>query len=147
MPNEPVVRIRTPTPEDAARCRAALASAGLAAEESLTWLLVRDGSPDAVNEILVAGGALGRTVGREQVGKLVGFLIDHGADLGTKGPQLGQLVRRTLSDTGLSGRYAPRPEPALVEAARALHERLMATAGGFVSWDEFVAGFCEVRGG
>jgi hypothetical protein len=142
---EPVVRIRCPSPEDAARCRRALSQAGLAAEESLQWLVVRGADPDAVNEALVAGGALGRTVAREHVGKLVGYLIDRQGDLSGRGANLIQLVRRALAETGLADRYAPRDEPALLAAAAALHEHLMATAGGFVSWERFVGDLCVPR--
>jgi hypothetical protein len=145
MLQEPMVRIRCPSPEDAARCRAALAAAGLAPEESLTWLLVRDASPDAVNEILVAGGALGRAVAREQVGKLLGYLIDRQGDLEGRGPNLLQLVRRALLETGLADRYAPRDEAALLQAAAEIHRTLVATAGGFVSWDRFVRDLCVPR--
>lgn len=142
MPDEPVVRIRTPSPEDAARCRAILSAAGLAPEESLSWLVVRDASPDAVNDLLVAGGALGRTVAREQVGKLLGYLLDRQGDLAGRGPNLAQIVRRTLAETGLAARYAPRGEAELLAAAAGLHEHLLATAGGFVPWERFVREFC-----
>jgi hypothetical protein len=145
MPTEPLVRVRCPTPEDGARCRALLSAAGLSPEESLTWLVVRDASPDAVNDVLVAGGALGRAVAREQVGKLIGYLIDRQGDLAGRGPNLAQIVRRALAETGLADRYAPRDEAALLAAAGALHEHLLATAGGFVSWERFVADFCLLR--
>lgn len=142
---EPVVRIRCPSPGDAARARALLGAAGLAAEEQLTWLAVRDADPDAVNELLVAGGAAGRAVAREQVGKLLAYLVDRQGDLAGRGPNLHQLVSRGLAEAGLGARYRTRPEPELVAAAAALHERLMAGGGGFVSWERFVAGFCAPR--
>jgi len=142
---EPVVRIRCPSPEDVVRVRAILQAAGLAAEEQLTWLAVRDADPDAVNDLLVAGGAAGRAVAREQVGKLLGYLIDRQGDLSGRGPNLHQLVKRAIGEAGLGSRYAPRPEPELLSAAAALHERLLASGGGFVSWELFVAGFCAPR--
>lgn len=142
---EPVVRIRCPTPEDAARCRAILAAAGMAPEDSLTFLAVRDQSPDAVNDLLVAGGALGRAVAREQVGKLIGYLIDRQGDLAGRGANLSQLVRRALAESGLSGRYAPRGEEALLSAAVALHRYLVESAGGFVPWERFARDFCVPR--
>jgi hypothetical protein len=145
MPVEPLVRIRCPSAEDAARCRAILSAAGLAPEESLSWLVVRDASPDAVNDLLVSGGAQGRSVAREQVGKLLGYLLDRQGDLAGRGPNLAQIVRRALSETGLSGRYAPRAEPELLSAAAELHEYLLASAGGFVPWERFVGAFCVPR--
>lgn len=147
MAEEPQVRIRCPTPEDMVRCRALLAAAGHEAEESLTYLVVRAADPDRVNELLVAGGARGRAVAREQVGRMIGWLLDHGADLPGRGPTLQQLVKRALAETGLGARYAPRDEAALLSAAAALHERLLATAGGFVSWEAFAAAFCAPRPG
>jgi hypothetical protein len=143
--HEPVVRIRCPSPEDAARARTLLGSAGLAAEEQLTWLAVRDADPDAVNEVLVAGGAAGRAVAREQVGKLLGYLIDRQGDLAGRGTNLHQLVSRGLAEAGLGARYRPRPEPELLAAAAALHEQLLAGGGAFVSWERYVAAFCLSR--
>ncbi len=147
MAEEPLVRIRCPDAADATRCRAALSAAGLAAEESLTFLVVRDADPDRVNELLVAGGARGRAVAREQVGRTIAWLIDHGADLAGRGPTLQQLVKRALSETGLASRYAPRGEEALLAGAAALHEQLLATAGGFVSWGAYTRAFCAPRAG
>jgi len=147
MAEEPQVRIRCPTPEDATHCRALLAGAGLEVEESLTFLVARAADPDRVNEVLVAGGARGRTVAREQVGRMIGWLLDHGAELTGRGPTLQQLVKRALSEAGLGTRYAPRDEAALLAAAAALHERLLATTGGFVSWEAYTAAFWTPRPG
>jgi len=147
MAEEPVVRIRCPAPEDAARCRAILAGAGFSPEESLTFLVVRRADPDRVNDLLVGGGAQGRAVAREQVGRLVAWLLDHGAELAGRGPTLSQLVKRALAEAGLSDRYAPRDEPALLASAAALHEQLLASAGGFVSWEAYTGAFCAPRGG
>lgn len=144
---EPLVRIRCPSPEDAALVRALLAAAGFAAEEQLTWLVVRSADPDAVNDLLVAGGALGRTVARVQVAKLVGYLIDRQGDLAGRGANLRQLVQRTVTDAGLSARYAPRDEGALLLAGAATYERLMATGAGRVPWERFVAEYCVTRPG
>lgn len=146
MAQEPVVRIRCPSPEDAARCRAVLAGAGLSPEESLAFLVVRGDDPDRVNDLLVRGGALGRTVAREQVGRLLAWLLDHGHELAGRGPTLAQLVRRAVAESGLAERYLPRDEAALLAAAAALHEQLLATAGGFVPWERFTAAFCAPRG-
>lgn len=142
---EPLVRIRCPTPEDAARCRALLERAGLAVEEQLQWLAVRDAAPDRVNDLLVEGGALGRTVAREQVGRLVAFLLDHQGDLDRRGPQLAQIVQRGLSEAGLGARYRPRDEASLRAAAAAELERLLAEGGGRVPWERFAAAFCAPR--
>lgn len=147
MAEEPLVRIRSPDAGDAARCRAILAGGGLVAEESLTFLVVRDADPDRVNELLVAGGARGRAVAREQVGRTIAWLLDHGAELAARGPTLQQLVKRALAETGLAARYAPRGEAELVAGAAALHEQLLATAGGFVSWEAYVGAFCAPRAG
>jgi hypothetical protein len=144
---EPVVRIRCPTPEDAARARAGLSAAGHAPEEAPGGLAVRDADPDAVNALLVGAGALGRTVAREQVGKLVGYLIDRRGDFAGRGPALEQIVRRALAETGLADRYAARPAAALVPEAERLHEELMDSAGGFVSWERFVGACCLARAG
>lgn len=145
MPDEPVVRIRCPSPEDAARCRALLVAAGLAPEESLAFLVVRAADPDRVNGLLVAGGAHGRTVAREQVGRAIAWLLDHGRELSGRGPTLRELARRAITETGLSSRYVPREEPALLSAAAALHEQLLATAGGFVPWEQYAAAFFAER--
>jgi hypothetical protein len=143
---EPAVRIRC-APEDEARCRTALGRAGFEAERSLTWLVVRDADPDAVNVALAAGGAHPRVAVRERIGRLVGWVLDHGPDLGGRGATLRTLVSRVLDDGGLAARYAPREEAALLEGARVLHEHLMATGAGLLPWDRFVALFCVERGG
>lgn len=143
---EPAVRIRC-APEDEARCRDALGRAGLAAERSLTWLVVRDADPDAVNEALAAGGAHPRVAVRERIGRLVGWVLDHGPDLGGRGATLRTLVSRVLDDGGLAARYAPGEEAALLEGGRVLHEHLMATGAGLLPWDRFVDLFCVERGG
>jgi hypothetical protein len=140
---EPVVRVRCPTPEDEERCRAALERAGLAPERQLTWLAVRDADPDGVNDLLVAAGVAGRVVVREQVGKLLGFVLDHGPELGARAGSLRANVARTLSAGGLERRWVPRPDAELVAAARELHEHLMRSRGGFVSWGEFTRRFCR----
>ena len=140
---EPVVRIRCPSPEDEARCRAILEKAGLVPETQLTWLAVRDADPDRVNALLVEGGAVGRVAVREQIGKLVGFVIDHGPALEGRGGALRATVARVISAGGLGARWTPLPEEELSAAGAALHERLMATRGGFVSWEEFTRRFCR----
>src|SRR5689334_11766258 len=89
---EPQVRIRC-TPEDEARARTSLARAGLEAERVLTWLVVRDAEPDQVNEALVAGGATVRTVVRERIGHLVGWLLDRQGALDGRGVNVQTLVR------------------------------------------------------
>jgi hypothetical protein len=142
MATEPVVRIRCPAPGDEARCRALLERAGLAPEAQLTWLAVRDADPDRVNDLLVEGGALGRVVVREQIGKLVGFVLDHGPRLEGRAGSLRATVSRVLSSSGLSGRWVPRPEAEMAAAGAALHEYLMETRGGFVSWERFTGLFC-----
>jgi hypothetical protein len=141
---EPVVRIRCP-PEDEARCVAALAKAGLTAERSLTWLVVRDASPDTVNDALAAGGADPRTVVRMRIGQLVGWLLDRQGAIQGRGANLTALVSRVIEEGGLAARYRPRPEPALLAAAAELYEHLLATGAGFVSWDRFVEWCCEQR--
>jgi hypothetical protein len=141
---EPVVRIRC-GPEEEPRCVAALARAGFQAGRSLTWLVVRDASPDAVNEALAAGGAGPRTAVRARIGQLVGWLIDRQGRLEGKGVNLTALVSRVLDDGGLAARYRPRPEAALLAAAADTYEHLLATGAGFVSWDRFVEFFCEER--
>ena len=140
---EPVVRIRSPSPEDEVRCRALLVKAGLAPEAQLTWLAVRDADPDRVNDLLVDGGAVGRVAAREQIGKLVGFVIDHGPRLDARAGSLRSNVARVLSTAGLGGRWVPRPEAEMAEAGAALHEYLMETRGGFVSWERFTGLFCR----
>ncbi len=145
MPTEPVVRIRCPNPDDEARCRRALASAGLTAESSLTWLVVRDADPDEVNRVLVAGGAQGRVVVREGIGKLIGWIIDRQGALEGRARNVKSLVERTLSDGGLATRWAPRPDDELLASAQALHARLMAEGAPFLSWGEFLALFARAR--
>jgi len=140
---EPVVRIRCASPEDEVRCRAILEGAGLAPEAQLTWLAVRDADPDQVNDLLVAGGAAGRVAAREQIGKLVGFVIDHGPALDARAGSVRATVGRVLTSAGLTGRWTPRPEAEMGAAAAALHEYLMETRGGFVSWERFTGLFCR----
>ncbi len=139
---EPLVRIRCPSPEDEARCRRLLEAGGLEPEWSLTWLVVRDASPDEVNRLLVAGGALGRVVVREQIGKLIGWLVDRQGALEGRSRNVKSLVERVLTSGGLSQCHAPKPEPALLVAARQLYERIMAEGAPFVAWDEFLELFC-----
>ncbi|HET8542572.1 MAG TPA: hypothetical protein VFL83_22040 [Anaeromyxobacter sp.] len=139
---EPVVRIRCP-PEAEAVSVAALSRAGFSAERSLTWLVVRDASPDAVNDALAAGGAGPRTAVRVRIGQLVGWLLDRQGALQGRGANLTALVSRVVEEGGLSPRYHPKPEAALLAAAARVYEHLMATGAGFVSWDAFVELFCE----
>lgn len=141
---EPVVRIRCP-PEAEPRCAAALTRAGFAPERSLTWLVVRDASPDAVNDALAAGGAEPRTAVRVRIGQLVGWLLDRQGAIQGRGANLTALVSRVLDEGGLASRYRPRGDAALLAAAAELYEHLMATGAGFVSWDRFVDAFCEER--
>ena len=141
---EPTVRIRC-GPEDEASARAALARAGFAPERSLTWLVVRDADPDAVNEALAAGGAASRVAVRQRIGQLVGYVLDHRGRLEGRGRNLSALVSRVLEEGGLAARYAPRPEPGLLEAGGALVDHLMATGAGFLPWERFVALFCDRR--
>lgn len=143
---EPVVRIRC-DPEDEPRCRAALARAGFEAERSLTWLVVRDAPPDAVNEALAAGGARPRTAVRVRIGQLLGWLLDREGKVAGRGVNLTALVSRVLEEGGLAARYRPRPEPALLAAAAEAYEHLMATGAALLPWDRFVALFCERREG
>ena len=138
---EPIVRIRS-TPDDDARAVAALARAGFAAERSLTWLVVRDADPDAVNEALVVGGATVRVAIREGIGRLVGWLLDREGRLEGRLQNVKTLARRVLEDGGLLERYAVREDAALLPAAAALHEELMATGAGLVTWDRFLELFC-----
>ncbi len=143
---EPVVRIRCPGPADEARCRAVLSAAGIGSETRLTWLVVRDADPDRVNEVLVAGGAVGRVVVREQIGKLEGFVLDHGPSLAARAGSLRANVARVLAAAGLERRWEPLPEGEMAAAGAALHEHLMATRGGFVSWRRFTGLFCRPAG-
>jgi hypothetical protein len=142
---EPVVRIRPPTPDDAARCRRVLEAAGLAPEDSLTWLVVRERDPDEVNAVLVAGGALGRVAAREAIAKMVGWLIDRQGALAGRERNVKALVDRVLSDAGLTQRYAARPEPALLAPAQALYEVIMAEGAPFLPWERFLEMFCVER--
>ena len=144
---EPVVRIRCPSPADEERCRAILSAAGLVPETSLTWLLVRDAHPDVVNRLLVEGGAHGRTVVRESIGKLIGWLIDRQGALEGRARNVKSLVERTLADGGCAGRYVVRDDAALVAAAQALYRQLMADGAPFVSWERFLELFCVERAG
>ncbi len=141
---EPVVRVRCP-PEQEARAREALARAGWSPERSLTWLVVRDAAPDAVNEALVAGGAGVRVAVRERIGQLVGWLLDRGGRLEGRGVNVETLVKRVLEDGGLTARYVPRPVPELLGEAAAAYEELMATGAGQLGWDRFVERFCVER--
>lgn len=141
---EPVVRIRC-APEQEARTRAALQAAGLEAERSLTWLVVRGACPDAVNEALAAGGAPARVAVRERLGALLGWLLDHGGRVEGHEAALERQVRRVLEEGGLTGRYAPRDAAALAAAAAALHERLLASGAALVPWGDFVAACCVER--
>jgi hypothetical protein len=141
---EPQVRIRC-TPEQEPRTRAALDSRGLAPERSLTCLVVRDASPDVVNEALAAGGAPTRAAVRERLGALLGWLLDHGGRVEGHEAVLERQVARVLADGGLGARYAPRGAAPLREAAAALHERLLATGAGFVPWEDFVEACCVER--
>ncbi len=142
---EPVVRVRCRSPDDEARCRRILAARDLTPENSLTWLVVRDADPDAVNEALVEGGALGRVAARERIGQLVGWLIDRQGDVDRRARNVRSLVERVLADAGLAQRYAPRDDGSLVASARALFEDLLASGAGFVSWDRFLELFCRDR--
>jgi hypothetical protein len=139
---EPVVRIRCP-PEEEARCLSALARAGFAAERSLTFVVVRDAAPDAVNEALAAGGASVRVAARERIGQLVGWLLDRQGKLEGRGVNVETLVRRVLEDGGLGARYAARPVPELLASAAGLYEELMSSGAAMLTWDRFVALFCQ----
>jgi hypothetical protein len=139
---EPVVRIRC-TPEEEARVRAALSRAGLAAERSLTWLVVRDADPDAVNEALAAGGAEPRVAVRIRIGQLVGWLVDRQGQLQGRGANMQALVSRVLEEGGLAARYRPKPAVALLAGAAVLYEQLMATGAGLVTWERFLELFCD----
>jgi hypothetical protein len=141
-PREPVVRIRC-TPEEEGRVHAALARAGLAAERSLTWLVVRDADPDAVNEALAAGGAEPRVAVRVRIGQLVGWLIDRQGDLTGRAKNVQALVSRVIEEGGLAARHRPKPPDALLAGAAALYEHLMASGAAFVPWERFLALFCD----
>lgn len=138
---EPLVRIRC-APEEEARARAALAAAGFEAERSLTWLVVRDAPPDAVNEALAAGGAGVRVVVRERIGQLVGWLLDREGRLEGRAVNVQALVRRVLEEGGLTARYAARPLAELLPAAAATYEELLATGAAMLTWGAFVERFC-----
>jgi hypothetical protein len=142
---EPVVRIRCDA-EQEGRVREALSAAGLAAERSLLFLVVRDADPDEVNAALAAGGAPARAVVRERVGALLGWLLDHQGRVDGREAQLERLVRRVLEDGGLAGRYAPRDPAALAAAAVEVHEHLLASGAALVPWDRFVSRFLVPRG-
>ncbi|HZY02712.1 MAG TPA: hypothetical protein VFF02_04380 [Anaeromyxobacteraceae bacterium] len=141
---EPVVRIRCPSPEEEGRARALLEAAGWRPERSLTWLVVREADPDAVNEALVAGGAAARVAVREQLGRLLAWLLDRQGDLRGREVNVRNLCARVLSEGGLSGRHALKDEGALVEAAQDLTEQLLATGAAFVPWGRFLSLFCRV---
>jgi hypothetical protein len=140
---EPLVRIRCPSPEEEARARAVLEAAGWRPERSLTWLVVREADPDAVNEALVEGGAVARVAAREQLGKLLAWLLDRQGNLAGREVNVRNLCARVLSEAGLASRHALREETALVEAARVLFQQLLATGAGFVSWERFLSLFCR----
>jgi hypothetical protein len=141
-PTEPVVRIRS-TPEEEARVRTALAKAGFEVERSLTWLLVRDADPDAVNEALAAGGADPRVAVRVRIGQLIGWLIDREGKLEGRSANVQALVGRVLDEGGLLQRYRPKDAAALLAGAATLYEHLLASGAGFVSWERFLALFCD----
>ena len=144
--NEPVVRIRCP-PDEEARCLAALTRAGFRGERSLTWVVVRDAPPDAVNEALVAGGADVRVAVRERLGQLIGWLLDRGGQARGRGVNVEALVSRVLEDAGARGPLpAAARVPELLAAAAAEHERLLATGAALLRWDDFVERFCVARG-
>lgn len=140
-----MVRIRCRTPEEQARCLAVLGAAGYAPRVVPGWLVVLDAHPDRVNEALVAGGAHARVAAREQIGRLVGYLIDRQGDLAGRGANLKNLCERVIAEAGLGERYAARPEPELAAAAGAAHEELLATGAGFLSWERFLERFCRPR--
>ncbi len=137
-----MVRIRC-GPDEEARCRTALARAGFEVERSLTWLVVRDASPDAVNEALAAGGADPRAAVRQRIGQLIGWLLDREGKLEGRAVNVQALVRRVLEEGGLTERYRPKPLDALLAGAAVLSAELVETAAGFVSWDRFVELFCD----
>lgn len=123
--------------------RTALSRAGLEAERSLTWLVVRDADPDAVNEALAAGGADPRVAVRVRIGQLVGWLIDRQGQLEGRAANVQALVSRVLEEGGLAARHRPKPAAALLAGASALHEQLMATGAALVSWGRFLELFCD----
>ncbi|MBK9519034.1 MAG: hypothetical protein IPO09_17140 [Anaeromyxobacter sp.] len=141
---EPVVRIRC-TVEQEARTRSALGARGFAPERSLTWLVVRDADPDAVNEALAAGGAATRVAVRERLGALLGWVLDHGGRVEGREAALERLVSRVVEEGGLTARYAARDAAALGVAAAAWHERLMTTGAALLPWRDFVAACCTER--
>jgi hypothetical protein len=130
------------TPEQEARARAALQARGLQAERSLTWLVVREADPDAVNEALASGGAPVRVAVRERIGALLAWVLDHGGRAEGHEAALERLVRRVLEEGGLAARYAPREPAALCTAAADLHERLMSSGAALVTWPAFVEACC-----
>lgn len=138
----PAVRIRCPL-EHEAKVSRILSGAGFTPERSLTWLVVRDADPDAVNEALVKGGAIPRVAVRERIGQLVGWLLDREGKLEGRAANVEALVKKVLDEAGVAATLRPRPPDALLAAARALHEHLMATGAGFVSWPRFADAFCE----
>jgi hypothetical protein len=142
---EPVVRIRPADAKDALRCRAALEPDGFRAEESLQLLVVRDADPDLVNDALVRGGARGRVVVREKIGLFLGWLVDRQGALEGRARNVRSLVDRVLQDGGLSGRYAPKGDEALLAAAAAWWRVMCAEGAPFLPWPEFVARFCDER--
>jgi len=142
---EPVVRIRC-SPEDEGRTRDALVKGGLEVERSLLHLVVRHRDPDQVNEALAAGGAPARAVVRERIGALLGWLLDHGGETAGHEAALERLVRRVVEEGGLSARYGVRDAASLARAAAALHEHLMATGAGLVTWRAFAEACLVLRG-
>lgn len=138
----PIVRIRCPQ-EQEARTTSVLDAAGFAAERSLTWLLVRNADPDAVNAALVAGGAYPRTAVRERIGQLIGWVIDKEGKFEGRGANVEALVRRVLEEGAISTLYRPRPTAALLEAASELYEHILDTGAGFVSFTRFASWFLE----
>ena len=89
------------------------------------------------------GRAAGRVAAREQVGKLIGGVIDHGPSRDGRAGSLRATVPRILSTAGLTARWSPRPEEEMGGSGAALHEYLMETRGGFVSWERFTGLFCR----
>lgn len=142
---EPLVRVRCASPEDEVRCLRLLEAAGLGPEKVLTRLVVRSADPDEVNRLLVAGGAQGRVVVREQMGKLIGWLIDRQGAFEGRSRNVKSLVERVIGEGGLAERYAPKTEQALLGAARVLYERLMAEGAPHLAWADFVGLFCDER--
>jgi hypothetical protein len=144
---EPLVRIRCASAEEAGRCAAILERAGLRPQTSLLWLVVRDAHPDRVNALLVEGGATSRVVAREQIGRLVAYLLDRQGALSDRGQNLENLVGRVLTEAGLAGRWAPLPQASLVTSALELYRELMSGRAGLVSWERFLRLFCAAREG